>query len=54
MPDGSVELTAEGPRDSLQQLMEWCLQGPPGARVTSVEPTWGEATGEFRRFAVRY
>ena len=54
MPDGSVELCAEGPREVLEQLLEWCRQGPPGARVSGVRPSWSEATGEHQRFAVRY
>jgi acylphosphatase len=51
--DGSVELVAEGPRASLESLLEWCRSGPPRARVELVEPRWAEATGEFLDFAVR-
>jgi len=35
--DGSVEVRAEGPRDSVDRLREVLRQGPPGARVTAVE-----------------
>jgi acylphosphatase len=36
MPDGSVEIHAEGPDGQLKELEEWCWQGPPAAEVTSV------------------
>ena len=51
--DGSVVLIAEGPRAQLEALLEWCHHGPPHARVEAVEPSWGDATGEFAGFEVR-
>jgi acylphosphatase len=30
----------------------WCENGPPSARVTSVDQRWAEATGEFSRFSI--
>ena len=50
--DGSVELTAEGPEENLTQLIAWCEQGPPSARVLAVKQQWSEATGEFQRFSI--
>lgn len=35
-PDGSVYLEAEGEEQALQQLIAWCHQGPPRARVDKV------------------
>lgn len=52
--DGSVELTAEGDRRELEQLIAWCRKGPPAAVVTHVEIEWQTATGEFAGFRVRY
>jgi len=37
LPDGRVEVVAEGDPDAVQQLVDWCWQGPPSARVTGVE-----------------
>ena len=51
--DGSVELTAEGPEPELEALGAWCGQGPPAARVSSLEPRWSEASGEFTGFEIR-
>lgn len=52
LPDGRVELHAEGPEPRLLELLEACRQGPPGARVTAVDERWGPATGQWVRFEV--
>lgn len=36
-PDSTVTAVAEGPRSQVEQLMAWCHQGPPAARVDDVE-----------------
>lgn len=53
-PDGTVELVAEGPRAACEQLLEFCRQGPPAARVSEVEHEWLEASGGRDEFRVRY
>ena len=40
MPDGSVEVLAQGERDSLEQLAKWCKDGPAGARVEKIKELW--------------
>ena len=52
--DGSVEVMAEGERNTLQELLWQLNQGPRGARVERVEETWGAHTGRFSGFAVRF
>lgn len=51
LPDGTVEVVAEGVPEAVQQLLTWCRKGPPAAKVTSVDvddlPTRG-ASGDFR------
>jgi acylphosphatase len=54
LPDGSVEVVAEGPRPALQELLAFLRQGPPGAYVTDVRVDWSAATGEFKFFEVRW
>jgi len=51
--DRSVELVAEGPRERLAALVDWCRQGPSGARVENVQAIWGAARGEFSGFEIR-
>lgn len=50
--DGSVELVAEGPRASVEELLAWCRRGPEYARVEDVEVRWEEPRGEFTRFGI--
>ena len=52
LPDGRVEVTAEGDKSKLDELIEYCHSGPPGARVRRVEVEWEEYTGEFRGFKI--
>jgi acylphosphatase len=51
--DGSVEAVAEGSRAAIESLLAWCRQGPPGARVASVDVNWETATGSFSGFIVK-
>ena len=53
LPDGRVQIIAEGPKDGLNQLKTWCADGPPAARVDSVDATLETPTGEFSDFGVR-
>lgn len=36
LADGRVEIIAHGDSEALEQLVAWCWQGPPAARVTEV------------------
>lgn len=51
--DGSLALSAEGPVDALEHLVERVSHGPPGARVTEIDVRWTASTGEFNAFGVR-
>lgn len=44
--DGSVEVVAEGPRDAVGRLVEWCREGPPRAIVSDVVIIDEELAGE--------
>jgi acylphosphatase len=50
--DGTVELCAEGQPYRVEELIEWCRHGPPGARVEEVTVQRQSFRGEFRRFTV--
>lgn len=52
LADGSVEAVFEGPRERLEEMVEWCRHGPPQARVDGVDLSWGSATGEFSTLRV--
>lgn len=54
LPNGDVEVVAEGEEGRIQALIEWCNRGPLGARVESVDVRWGEPSGSFRAFSILY
>ncbi len=53
LPDGSVEVVAEGEQPDLEKLLAYLRKGPGRARVTGVAVTWGEAQDTYRGFTVR-
>lgn len=54
LPDGTVEVRAEGEREHLQRLIGHLESGPPGAKVTKVVTEWSEYTGDYAGFSIRY
>jgi acylphosphatase len=54
LPDGVVEVAAEGERPRLEKLVDYLGKGPPAARVAEVKTDWGDYTGAFTGFRVRY
>lgn len=50
--DGSVYIEAEGSETALNALVDWCHQGPPRARVDSVEQEKGDIQ-EMKGFTIR-
>jgi acylphosphatase len=52
LPDGAVEVVAEGGRDAVLALEAWCRRGPPAARVLAVELVWETPRGESPPFGV--
>jgi len=37
LPDGSVEVFAQGDDDRIRELIEWCYKGSPSSKVETVE-----------------
>jgi len=52
--DERVEAVFEGEEENVKKLLEFCKQGPPGARVANVDVAWERYSGEFADFEVRY
>jgi acylphosphatase len=52
--DGTVAAIFEGPKDSVDAVLEWCRLGPPHANVASVDVVWEDYKGEFKSFEVTY
>jgi len=53
MPDGSVEIIAEGKERKLIDFIDWCKIGPPSAKVDGMSTSWSEATGSYSDFRIR-
>jgi acylphosphatase len=53
LPDGRVEVKAEGPRDILDALVQFLHRGSPGASVRNVDVQWSEADNSFIAFDIR-
>ncbi len=52
LPDGGVEILAEGSRLALQDLVEWSKHGPPAAQVEHASARWRPYEGAFRTFMI--
>jgi len=46
LPDGTVEVEAEGPPDDVAELVAWLHDGPVGAEVEGVDVEDATPTGE--------
>lgn len=53
LPDGRVEIIAEGSRERLEGLVNWANRGPLLAEVSHVGVEWLSATGEFNSFEIK-
>ena len=52
--DGAVELIAEGKEENLKQFIDWCYNGSILAKVNKININWQEATGQFKKFNIKY
>lgn len=53
LPDGRVQLVAEGLPEPLERLARDLKVGPSAASVTDVDIKWSEPTGNFRDFEIK-
>ncbi len=53
LPDGRVEVAAEGPEEAVREFLDAVRRGPRSAVVTAVDLRWEEPVGE-RSFRIRY
>lgn len=54
LPDGSVEVLAEGEEESLAALLQLVRRGPPAARVRDIDERWSEPQGDLPAFTVAF
>jgi len=53
LPDGRVELQAEGAPQDVERLLHWARKGPPGARVDALDVEEQVARGEIEPFEIQ-
>ena len=54
LPDGRVQVEAEGDRKDLEEFINRLRKGPSHARVTDLQVSFGQARGKFTDFTIRY
>ena len=54
LPDGRVELAAEGEEDEVKAFLEAIHQSQLGSCIRGEDVNWSQATEEFKRFAIRF
>ena len=54
IPNGDVEVWAEGTEEKLEALLKWLHRGPPGARVDALHCEKHSPTGQYRKFGVEH
>jgi acylphosphatase len=54
LDDGGVETWAEGPASAVKRYRDWLNQGPPGARVESVDLSEREPRRAWTTFMVEF
>ena len=53
LPTGEVEVLAQGEKEKLVKLVDWCKTGPPHANVVNVEVQWGNVINKFESFNIK-
>ncbi len=54
LPNGQVEIWAEGTEEALRSLWRAVYDGPPAAEVEQVQGGWTTPTGTYTRFDIVY
>lgn len=54
LPDGTVEVVAQGGREKLEEMVEWLKKGPDYAAVKKVHVEWQPEGRKFDGFAIEY
>ena len=54
MPDGTVEIITEGPKNNINKLVDYCKKSPGNSEVSKIDVKFGKANNEFESFDVRH
>lgn len=54
LPDGRVEIIAEGEKEKIEEILEFARRGSKMAKVDGIEVEWQEFRGEFKNFDIKF
>ena len=54
LPDGNVEIVAEGNKDNLRELIEFCRGSPGASKVSEVKFVFQDTQNIFNGFVIKY
>jgi acylphosphatase len=54
LPDGTVQIVAQGPAPALDDLIQWAMEGPPGAAVSDLVVDYGTAVPGYADFSITF
>ena len=54
LPDGRVEIIAQGEKKKLEQMVIWARRGPADARVDKIEYFWEKPDNTFPSFKISW
>ena len=54
LPDGTVQIVAQGPAAALEDLIRWAREGPPAAVVSDLKVDFGSPVPGYSDFSVSY
>ena len=52
LPDGRVEAIFEGNRETVEEMLDYCREGPPRAVVENVQTLWETHLGDHDDFLI--
>jgi acylphosphatase len=53
LDSGGVEAVFEGPRQAVEDMLQWCNEGPPGSYVRDFRVVWDEPLEALSAFEIR-
>ena len=54
MPDGTLQVVAEGQRPDILHFIEVLMSGPPNAVVNTVDTQWLDPSGAYTEFQISF
>ena len=54
LPDGSLEIVAQGKKENLEKLITWAGTGPRFAKVERIETEWRNPSEPLKTFEIKY